>query len=55
MEMRTATGKILLALAGTVGAALVVFVVAPWLQSPPPPRVACVARRDRAGSHGAAW
>ena len=37
MEMRTATGKILLALAGTVGAALVVFVVAPWLQSPPPP------------------
>ena len=37
MEMRTATGKILLALTGTVGAALVVFVVAPWLQSPPPP------------------
>ena len=37
MEMRTATGKILLALAGTVGAALVVFVVAPRLQSPPPP------------------
>ena len=37
MEMRTATGKILLALAGTLGVALVVFVVAPWLQSPPPP------------------
>ena len=37
MEMRTATGKILLALAGTVGAALVVFVVVPWLQAPAPP------------------
>ena len=37
MEMRTATGKILLALAGTLGVALAVFVVAPWLQSPPPP------------------
>ena len=37
MEMRTATGKILLAGAGTAAVALVVFVVAPWLQSPPPP------------------
>ena len=37
MEMRTATGKILLALAGTVGVALVVFVVVPWLQAPAPP------------------
>ena len=37
MELRTATGKILLALAGTVGVALVVFVVVPWLQAPPPP------------------
>ena len=32
MEMRTA--KILLALAGTVGVALLVFVVGPWLQAP---------------------
>ena len=37
MAWRTATGKILLALAGTVGVALVVFVVVPWLQAPPPP------------------
>ncbi len=37
MEWRTATGKVLLALAGIVGAALVVFVVAPWLQAPAPP------------------
>ena len=37
MEMRTATGKILLAAAGTVGVALVVFVVVPWLQAPAPP------------------
>ena len=37
MELRTATGKILLTLAGTVGVALVVFVVVPWLQAPPPP------------------
>ena len=37
MELRTARGKILLVLAGTVGAALVVFVVAPWLQAPAPP------------------
>ena len=37
MEMRTATGKILLALAGTAAVALVVFVVAPWLQAPAPP------------------
>ena len=36
MEMRTATGKILLALAGTAAVALVVFVVAPWLQAPAP-------------------
>ena len=37
MELRTTTGKILLALAGTVGVALVVFVVVPWLQAPAPP------------------
>ena len=37
MAWRTATGKILLALAGTVGVALVVFVVVLWLQAPPPP------------------
>ena len=37
MELRTTTGKILLAVAGTVGVALVVFVVAPWLQAPAPP------------------
>ena len=37
MELRTARGKILLGLAGTVGVALLVFVVVPWLQSPPPP------------------
>ena len=36
MERRTSTGKVLLALAGAVGAALVVFVLAPWLQSSPP-------------------
>ena len=36
MEMRTATGKILLALAGTAAVALVVFVVPPWLQAPAP-------------------
>ena len=34
MELRTATGKILL---GTVGVALMVFVVVLWLQAPPPP------------------
>ena len=37
MELRTTTGKILLAVAGTVGVALVVFVVVPWLQAPAPP------------------
>ena len=37
MKWRTATGKILLGLAGTVGVALVVFVVAPWSQAPAPP------------------
>ena len=34
MELRTTMGKILL---GMVGVALVVFVVVPWLQAPPPP------------------